>query len=94
MEALKKNHWICEHSHTSLGPPPTVSALGYFFLRRFLDYWGCVVRCETDFVPFLKIFDQNNAKQRGRRTAKIWQIKGERVDFDGQINHKIYEVLP
>jgi hypothetical protein len=36
-----------------------------------LDYWGCLVRCETDFVPFLVNFDQNNAKQRKRRTAKI-----------------------
>ena len=28
----------------------SVSALGYFFSECFLDYWGCVVRCETDFV--------------------------------------------
>ena len=52
-------------------PPPTVSALGYFFLRRFLDYWGFVVCCETDFVPFLVNFDQNNARQRERMTAKL-----------------------
>ena len=52
-------------------PPPTVSALGYSFLQRFLDYWRCLERCETDFVPFLENFDQNNAKQRKRRTDKI-----------------------
>ena len=46
-EQAKKKPWILEHAHTPLGPPPpsTVSALGYFFLRRFLDYWGCLVRC-------------------------------------------------
>ena len=55
-------------------PPPFCERLRLFFLQRFLDYWGCVVRCETDFVPFLINFDQNNAKQRGRRTAKIWQF--------------------
>ena len=58
-------------SVSMLIPPPYCEPLRLFFFRRFLDYWGCVVRCETDFVPFLINFDQNNAKQRGRRTAKI-----------------------
>ena len=49
--------------------PPTVSALGFF--ATFLDYWGCLVCCETDFVTFLVNFDQNNAKLPKRRTAKI-----------------------
>ena len=51
-------------------PPPTVSSLGYFFSRCFLNYWRCLVRCETDFVPFLLTFDQNNTKQRERRTGQ------------------------
>ena len=44
--------------------------VGRTYLKAF-DYWGCVVRCETDFVPFLLSFDQNNTKQRKRRTAKF-----------------------
>ena len=44
-------------------PPPIVSALGYFFFATFLDYWGCLVRCETDFVKFWVNFVQNNAKE-------------------------------
>ena len=36
---------------------------------------------------------EHASKQRERRTAKIWQIKGRGVDFDGQINQKIYEIL-
>ena len=36
---------------------------------------------------------QNNAKEGRLKLDKIWQIKGERVDFDGQINQKINEVL-
>ena len=71
-------------------PPPTVSALGKFFLRHFLDYWGRLVRGETDIVKFWVKFDQNNAKE-GR--TKIDIIKVERVDVDGQINQKIYEIL-
>ena len=46
-------------------PPPTpiVSALGFFFIYIFLllqllYFFGCQVRCETDFVSFwLKCFD-------------------------------------
>ena len=53
----------------------TVSALGYFFLQRFLDYWGCVVRCETDFVPFLINFDQNNAEE-GRLKFDKLKVRG------------------
>ena len=36
-KSARKNHWIREHAHTSLRPPPppfTVTALG-FFQRRF-----------------------------------------------------------
>ena len=32
--------------------PPTVSTLGNFFWRHVLSFWGCLVRCETDFVTF------------------------------------------
>ena len=32
-------------------------------------------------------------KQYKRRTAKIWQIKGERLNLDGQINQELYEIL-
>ena len=72
----KKNHWICEHAHTSLGtPPPTVSPLGYFFSRRFLAYWGRLVRSETDFVKFWVTFDQNNAKE-GRPKFDILKVRG------------------
>ena len=92
-EALKKR-WLCEHAHTSLGSPPLYcERLRLFFPQCFLICWRCLVRCETNFVPFLVHFYQNKAKQRDRKTAKIWQFKGERVDFDGQINQKIYEVL-
>ena len=42
----------------------TVSALGYFFFAMFFGLLGlCGVRCETDFVPFLVNFDQNNTKE-------------------------------
>ena len=49
-----------------------MSALGYFFSQRFLDYWGCLVHCETDFVKFWVDFDQNNAKE-GR--PKFYKLK-------------------
>ena len=54
-------------------PPPltTVSALGYFFLQRFLDNWGCSVRCETDFVKCWLNFDQNNAKEGRPKFDKL-----------------------
>ena len=51
--------------------PPTVSALGYFFSRRFLNYWGCLVRGETYFVNLLVRFDQNNAKQGQPNILKV-----------------------
>ena len=79
---LKKLFFYHKYNFTSVPPKSmylnfknsTVSALSYFFLQCSLDYWGCVVRCETDFVPFLENFDQNTAKQRKRRTAKILQF--------------------
>ena len=54
--------------------PPTVRALGYFLLC-FLDYWGCLVRVETDFVIFWVKFDQNNAKE-GRPKLDILNVRG------------------
>ena len=56
-------------------PPSTVSALGYFFTLCFLDYWGCLVRCETDFVTFWVNFDQNNAKE-GRSKFDKLMVRG------------------
>ena len=50
--------------------PPNVSALGFFF-NVFLDYWGCLVRCETDFVTFWVNFDQNNAKEGRSKFDKL-----------------------
>ena len=52
-----------------------MSALGYFFLDVFLDYWGCLVRGETDFVKFWVKFDQNNAKE-GRPKFDILKVRG------------------
>ena len=37
-----------------------------------LDYWGCLLRCETDFGKFWVNFDQNNAKV-GR--PKFYKLK-------------------
>ena len=59
---------------------------------HLIDYWGCLVRCETDFVQFLGKF-WSNANEGPPKFDKICQIKGERGDFDGQINQKINEVL-
>ena len=58
-------------------PPPTstVSALGYFFRNVFLDYWGCLVRGETDIVKFWVKFDQNNVKE-GRPKFVITKVRG------------------
>ena len=47
-----KNCRIREHAHTSLGPPPFCEPLRFFFSATFLDYWGCLVSCETGFVKF------------------------------------------
>ena len=47
-------------------PPPTVSALGYFFCDVF---W--IIGVVWYAVPFLVNFDQNYAKQRKRRTVKL-----------------------
>ena len=53
------NLWACSYLPRTPPPPPTVSALGYFFSQRFLDYLGCLV----DFVKFWVTFHQNNAKE-------------------------------
>ena len=37
----------------------------------FLDYWGCLVCCETDFVKFWVHFDQNNAKEGPPKFDKL-----------------------
>ena len=58
--------------------PPTVSALGNFFLLRFLDYLGCFVRGETDIVKFWVKFDQNNAKE-GWPKFDIIKVRGLRL---------------
>ena len=70
--SLKKTIEPMEHAHTSLRP--TVSALGYF-LCALLDYWGCLVRCETYFVKFWVNFDQNNVKE-GRPKFEKLKVRG------------------
>ena len=43
---------------------------------------------------FLSLNLQQPSKQeKDKRTAQIWQILGERIDLDGQINEKLYEIL-
>ena len=44
---------------------------------------------KTDFIRFWLNFDQNNAKEGQPKFVN----KGERVDFDGQINQKMYEIM-
>ena len=63
---------------SDLPPPSTVSVLCYFFTQRFF--------CIIGFVWYA-------VKQRKRRMVKFCQINGERVNFDGQINQKIYEIM-
>ena len=48
-----------------------------------------MVRSETHFVTFFLNFDQNNAKEGWPKLDKLMV----RVDFNGQINQKIYEIL-
>ena len=81
---LLKTHGNFHQSNTNEN---TVSALSYFFCNVFLDYCGCLVCCETDIVKFLVNFDQINVKEEPLK------CNGERVDFDGQINQKMYEIL-
>ena len=52
-----------------------MSALRYFFCDVFLDYLGCLVRGETDFVTVWVNFDQNNAKQ-GRPKFDKLEVRG------------------
>ena len=40
------------------------------FSATLLDYWGSLVRCETDFAQFLVNFAQNNAKQ-GKKKGQL-----------------------
>ena len=47
-----------------LPAPPSVRALD-FFRDFFLDYWGCLVRGETDLVKYWEKFDQNNVNGGG-----------------------------
>ena len=51
-------------SHFCGTPPPSVRALD-FFRDFFLDYWGCLVRGETDLVKYWEKFDQNNVNGGG-----------------------------
>ena len=49
--------------------------LRFFCCDIFLDYWGCSVRCETDFVKFWINFDQNNAKEGQPKFDKL-KVRG------------------
>ena len=77
----KKNHWICDHDHTSPDPPPsfleTVIALGYFFSRSFLIIWIVRYILKLILVNFWVRFEQNNAN--GEHNS-FQQIRGERRD--------------
>ena len=55
-------------------PPPNVSVLGYFFPATFKDYWGCLVRCETDLVKCWVKLDKNNAK-KGRLKLDKFKVR-------------------
>ena len=70
-KSLQKNIESVSMLMPPLDPnPPTVSALGYFYSQHFLDLWGCLVRCEIDFVTFWVNFDQNNVKREGQNLTK------------------------
>ena len=60
---------------TPLDPPPTVSALDYFFAGFLFDYRVSLVRGETDFVKFGVKFYQNNFKE-GRPGFEILKVRG------------------
>ena len=47
----------------------------------------CVVLC------CVVLWAKYEQKQRKRRAAQIRKILGERLDLDGQINAKLYEIL-
>ena len=58
-----------------LNPPPLCCEhLRQIVSATFWDYWGCLVRYETDFVNFWVKLDikKNNTK---RRTAQIFNLK-------------------
>jgi hypothetical protein len=57
-----------------------------------LDYFGCLVRGETDFVKFWVEFDQNKAKE-GWPKFDISKVRGLMLTVIGHINQKIYEIL-
>ena len=54
-----------------------------------MDYWGCLVHYETDFVKFLVKIDENNAKE-GRPKFNKSKVK---LNLDGQINPKTFGIL-
>ena len=56
------NPWVCSYLPRT-PPPPTVSALGNFFSATFLDYLGCLVRCEIDLVKVWVKLDKNKAEE-------------------------------
>ena len=61
-----------------LDPPPNCERhrlSSFFFCNFFSSYWGCLVRCETDFVKFLVTFDKNNAKEGHPKFDKL-KVRG------------------
>ena len=87
-EALKKplTLWAC--SYFPQTPPSTVSALVFF-----ATIFGLLGLFGTLWNRFCNISGKFWSKKFKRRMVKILQNKGERVDFNGQLNQKIYEIL-
>ena len=50
-------------------PPLYLERFRLFFVLQcfFLDYWGCLVRCETDFVKLWVKLDKNNKKEKRKK---------------------------
>ena len=57
-----------------------MSALGNFFSATFLDYLGCLVRCETELV---KVWVQLNKNKAEEGRPKFDELKG-RLNLEGQ----------
>ena len=81
-------------SVSMLIPPSDPTPLYCERLRLFFYamFFGLLGLFGTLWNRFCNILGKFWSKQRERRTVKIWQINGQRVDFDGQINLKIYEI--
>ena len=79
----KKTHWICDHDHTSMDPPPsflrTVIALGYFFRVVFFINWviryflkQILVMFVTNFgYVFGEIYQKNSIVRRNHLINKV-----------------------